>query len=114
MAELYTCLVSVRVCPGLQILRPGVKCARCGAKAGTAWARLQLTRMDYMDDIRRRLRVSNLQSKRELLEIERTALLREITSPLTSQDRREEAFRRRDEITNQWTEIVEELQALPH
>jgi hypothetical protein len=69
--------------------------------------------MDEIDDIRHRLRVSNLQARQELLEIERTSLLREINSSLTSQDRRTEAITKRDELTTQWAEVVEELQALP-
>lgn len=65
--------------------------------------------MDELDDIRRRLRVSNLQARRELLEIERDALMHEITSPLTGQDRRAEVFMLRDELKSQWAKVVEEL-----
>lgn len=63
-------------------------------------------RMDEPDDIRRRLKVSNLQAKLELFEIERAALLGEIMSPLTSQDRREEAVMRRTELRHHCAEIV--------
>jgi hypothetical protein len=65
--------------------------------------------MDEMDDIRRRLRVSKLQGQRDLLEIERDALIREITSPLASQERREEVFMLRDELKSKCAKVVEEL-----
>ncbi len=65
--------------------------------------------MDELQDILRRLWVSDLQARRELLEIERDALMHEITSPLTSQDRREEVFVLRDELLSEWAEVVEEL-----
>jgi hypothetical protein len=68
--------------------------------------------MEPMDDINRRLRVSRLEAKRELIEIERDALLNEINSSLTSQDRREEAFARREELMSQWNGIMEELEIL--
>ena len=62
-----------------------------------------------MDDIRRRLKVSNLEARRKLLEIERDALMHEITSPLTGLSRREEVLMLREELLSQWAEIVEEL-----
>ena len=65
--------------------------------------------MDELNDILRRLWVSDLQARRELLEIQRDALMCEITSPLTTQDRREEVFALRDELLSQWAEVVEEL-----
>ena len=65
--------------------------------------------MDELDDIRRRLRISNLEARRELLEIERTAISREITSPLTNLDRREQLSERRDQLAMQSAEITEEL-----
>jgi hypothetical protein len=65
--------------------------------------------MDELNDILRRLWVSDLQARRELLEIERDALIHEITSPLTSQDRRAEVFLLRDELGSQLAEVVEEL-----
>lgn len=51
--------------------------------------------MDEIDDIKHRLQFSKLLAKKELLEIERAALVREITSPFTSQDRKEEVVMRR-------------------
>jgi hypothetical protein len=54
--------------------------------------------MDEIDDLRRRMQVSNLEAKLELLEIEGSALLCEITSSLTTQNRREQAFVKRDEL----------------
>jgi len=65
--------------------------------------------MDELNDILRRLWVSDLQARRELLEIQRDALMCEITSPLTSQNRRKEAFVLRDELMSQWAKVVEEL-----
>jgi hypothetical protein len=65
--------------------------------------------MVNFDDIHHRLKVSNLQAKRELIEINRAALLREVRSPLTSQDRREEVFALCDELMIKWAKIVEEL-----
>jgi hypothetical protein len=65
--------------------------------------------MDDLQDILRRLWVSDLQAGRELLEIQRDALMCEIISPLTSQDRRKEAFVLRDELMSQWAKVVEEL-----
>ncbi len=65
--------------------------------------------MDELQDILRRLWVSDLQARRELLAIQRDALMHEITSPLTSQDRRAEVFVLRDELMSQWAEVVEEL-----
>ncbi len=50
-----------------------------------------------------------LHAQRELLEIKRDTLMHEITSPLTSQDRRKEVFVLRDELMSQWAVVVEEL-----
>jgi hypothetical protein len=68
--------------------------------------------MDEMDDILHRMRVTNLEARRELCEIERIALDREITYPTTSADRRAEAINRRDEVLGEWAEIVSELRVL--
>ncbi len=65
--------------------------------------------MDELQDILRRLWVSDLQARRELLAIQRDALMCEITSPLTSQERRAEVFVLRDELMSQLSEVVEEL-----
>lgn len=64
-----------------------------------------LQSIDEMQDIHRRQRVSNLQARRELLEIQRDALMHEITPPPTSQDRRKEMFARRDELLSQWARL---------
>ena len=40
--------------------------------------------MDHLDDIRRRMRLANLEARRETHEIERDALTRKIDSPRTS------------------------------
>ena len=65
-----------------------------------------------IDDIRRRLQFSHLLAKGELLEIERASLLREVYSPLTSQDRREEVMLRRFEIARQCAEISIQLKIM--
>jgi hypothetical protein len=65
-----------------------------------------------IDDIRRRLQFSHLLAKRELLEIERDSLRREVYSPLTSQDRREEVMSRRFEIARQCDEISMQLKIM--
>lgn len=52
--------------------------------------------LDDMDEIRIRLRISNLEARLAMREIEIAALSREIASPLTSSKRREEATERRD------------------
>jgi hypothetical protein len=65
--------------------------------------------MADLQDILRRLWVSDLQARRELLEIQRDALMHEINSPLTSQDRSAEVFVLRDELMSQWAKVVEEL-----
>ncbi len=43
--------------------------------------------MDDLDEIRLRIRISNLQARLELCEIEILALSREISSPLTDSER---------------------------
>jgi hypothetical protein len=68
--------------------------------------------MDETDEVHRQLRISNLKAKDEMLENERAALFREVISPLTSQDRREEAMRRRAELAAQRDRILDELNHL--
>jgi hypothetical protein len=58
------------------------------------------------------MQITNLQARRDLCEIERTALDREIKYPTTSADRRAEATNRRDEVLAEWAEIVSELKSL--
>ena len=65
-----------------------------------------------IDDIRRRLQYSHLLAKRELLEIERDSLRREVLSALTSQDRREELMLRRFEIARQCDAITAQLKII--
>jgi|HubBroStandDraft_2_1064218.scaffolds.fasta_scaffold481483_2 hypothetical protein len=52
--------------------------------------------MDEMDQIRYRLRISMLEAKLALAQIEAAALAREIRSPLTSAQRRQQATDLRD------------------
>ena len=67
---------------------------------------------DTTHALHRRMRIANLEARRELREIEREALSRTINSPLTSLRDRHAATSRRDVLTIEWTAIVEELQAL--
>jgi hypothetical protein len=68
--------------------------------------------MNERDDISHRLRVSSLQARRELFEIERTALLREINSALAPQARKDEVLQRRLDLAEQCREITKQLTAL--
>ena len=68
--------------------------------------------MDDVDDLRRRMRIANLEARRELCEVERDALTREINSPTTSELQRRAAAKRRDDMWTEWSEIVEELRTL--
>ena len=65
-----------------------------------------------MDEIHIRLRISNLEARMVMREIEIAALSREIGSPLTSSKRRAEATERRDTEHEQWWQIKTELEAL--
>jgi hypothetical protein len=66
-------------------------------------------RADELDEIRWRLRVSNLEARKELREIEAAALTREITSPLTSAVRQTEALQRRTVLLAEAFELKAEL-----
>jgi len=68
--------------------------------------------MDHLDDIRYKMRVSKLEAKLALREIDNAALTREIRSPLISYERRTEAFQRREALQGEWSEIMEELKGL--
>ena len=65
--------------------------------------------MDDMDEIRFRLRVSELEARLALCEIEAAALSREIASSLTSEKRREEAIECRDTALAQGRTIMTKL-----
>ena len=67
------------------------------------------TPMHDLDDVRRRMRISNLEARLELHEIEIAALSTEISSPLTSSHRSEEANERRDAQQAEWWKIKAEL-----
>ena len=64
---------------------------------------------DDIEDIRRRMRISNLEARLALQEIEAEALKREINSPLTSAQKREDATRRRDFALTEASAITVEL-----
>jgi len=68
--------------------------------------------MDELDEIRCRLRVSNLEARIALLEIEAAALTREIASPLTSARRGTELIPRRDAMLTEATRLNAELDEL--
>ena len=68
--------------------------------------------MRTIDDIERRLHFSRLQAKRELFEIERTSLLRDITSQFTPQERKDSALKKRLELASECSEITRELKTL--
>jgi hypothetical protein len=65
--------------------------------------------MDDIEQIRLRLRISNLEARLALREIEAAALAREITSPLTFASRRAEATRRQDAALSEASVIKAEL-----
>jgi hypothetical protein len=65
--------------------------------------------MKYLDDVRRRLRISRLQARRDLLAIEREALVREIDSPKTSPARKREALTLCNDLADRWARVVEEI-----
>jgi len=65
--------------------------------------------VDELEDIRRRMRISNFEARLALHEIEAAALSREINSPLTSSPKREEATRRRDVLLREASVIKAEL-----
>ena len=67
---------------------------------------------DDLDEIRIRMRISNLEARLAMREIEMAALSREIASPLTSSKRREEAAERRDAEHEDWWQIKTELDEL--
>ena len=65
--------------------------------------------MYELEDVRRRMRVSNLEAKLALFEIDAAALSREINSPLTSAKRRDEASRHRDFVLNEGAQVKGQL-----
>jgi hypothetical protein len=73
--------------------------------------------MSGVEDVHRRLRISNLEARSELHEIEIAALTREIASPLTSPERRAQATARRDaalaELSGIKTRLDEMRKAFP-
>lgn len=68
--------------------------------------------MDEMDEIRYRLRISKLEAKLALRQIEAEALAREIRSPLTSAPRREQATDLRDAALAESSELLADLKSL--
>jgi hypothetical protein len=65
--------------------------------------------MDELDEIRCRLRISNLEARLALREIEAAALAHEIKSPLTFANRREVAGQCRDAALSEASVIKAEL-----
>ena len=68
--------------------------------------------MDQMNEVRLRMRVSKLEARLALVEIETAALSREIASPLTSERRRAEAKECRDTALARGSTIRTELENL--
>ena len=69
-------------------------------------------RMDQLDEIRCRMRLSNLEARIALREIEAAALTREINSPLTSGTRRTELIQSRDLMLTEVSKLKAELDKL--
>lgn len=69
---------------------------------------------DELEDIIYRMRVTKLESKLALLDIERTALRHEIASRATLPHRRVEVFDRCDQIESERTEIIADLACMRH
>lgn len=68
--------------------------------------------MSVAEDITRRLRISNLEARLELEEIQRVTLMRTIKSPLTRADAREEALQLHEDSLEYSARLREELNAL--
>ena len=68
-----------------------------------------ISRADEIDEIRWRLRVSNLEARIELREIEAAASIREIASPLTSAPRKTELAQRRLDLLREAAALKTEL-----
>lgn len=64
---------------------------------------------DEIGEIRIRMRISNLEARLAMREIEIADLSREIASSLTSSNRREEGIKRRDAEQADWRQIRAEL-----
>ena len=69
-------------------------------------------RMDELDEIRCRMRLSNLEARIALREIEAATLTREINSPLTSGTRRTELIQSRDLMLTEVSKLKAELDKL--
>jgi hypothetical protein len=68
--------------------------------------------MDDMHELHLRMRISNLQARVELCEIEILALSREILSPLTTSQRQAEADARRDDLMTERSELAKKLDGI--
>jgi hypothetical protein len=68
--------------------------------------------VDALDEIRCRLSISRLEAKVSLRQIEAASLGREICSPLTSANRRDEAVERRDVLLAEASALQSELDTL--
>ena len=79
---------------------------------------VNLSPIDEIEDIRRRMRVSNLEARLALHEIDAEALSHEISSPMTSVPKREEAIQRRESALNEVSAIKAALdkmyRSFPH
>jgi hypothetical protein len=68
--------------------------------------------MDGMDEIRLRMRISNLEAQLALREIERDALTREIKSPWMSFENKDHARERLSRAQDEWHRAKDELEKL--
>ncbi len=91
---------------------------RCRSKAQKDCGDYNRVCMDALEEIRLRMRITNLEARMELQEIEIAALNREIGSPLTTLDRKNEARERLDAAWNEradvYTELTEVRRSHPH
>ena len=68
--------------------------------------------MDTLDEIRLRMKFTNLEARLALREIDSTDLLREIKSPLTNVKRMNEARERLDAARSERGKLITELDTL--
>lgn len=73
---------------------------------------LQLFRMDVLDEINLRMKVTNLEARLALLEIKSDALTREIKSRLTSVERRNEVRESLDAAWGERVNLITELERI--
>jgi len=68
--------------------------------------------MDGMDEIHVRMRITNLEARLALRKIDNNALTREINSPLTSFENRDQALKRLRRTMDEWHQANDDLERL--